>query len=136
MNPEKIQQKLLQLAAKHDETGDDLDGLKDAEIIESYAIQYIVDYCRERKYEVEGFPFQKEKEVPEEYHEYYFTQDRDLVYINKLSLQKRDVLELNWFFNYHFFDMISDNPDDFLKDVELFLEIMDHVDFEYNDDEY
>lgn len=136
MSLQEIKKRLLQLSSEHDETSNDLDGLKDAEFIESIAIQLIVDFCREQQYEVEGFPFQKEKEVPEENHEYYFSEERDSLYINKLSLEKRDVLELNWFYNYHFFDMISDTPDGFVKDVELFLDCMGHIDFEYNEDEF
>jgi hypothetical protein len=60
MSLKEIKKKLLQLSTEHDETRDDLDGLKDAEFIESIAIQLIVDFCREHHYEVEGYPFHME----------------------------------------------------------------------------
>lgn len=76
---------------------DTFDDIKDVELLESFITENIFNYCKEKRYEISGFPFvQLEKIENQElgYDEDFMTYDRMDLYIHRLALEKEDVFEL------------------------------------------
>jgi hypothetical protein len=82
----------------------DLDGDKYAELYESDVRSLIFSYCESKKYEVEGYPFQKRilGETDNFYDEDYFCYERNLKYLDYLAATHNDVLELMYFYSKTF----------------------------------
>ena len=82
----------------------DLDGDKYAEIYESEVRSLIISYCESKRYEVEGYPFQKRilGETDNFYDEDYFCYERNLKYLDYLAATHDDVLELMYFYSKTF----------------------------------
>ena len=82
----------------------DLDGDKYAEIYESEVRSLIISYCENKRYEVEGYPFQKRilGETDNFYDEDYFCYERNLKYLDYLASTHDDVLELMYFYSKTF----------------------------------
>lgn len=82
----------------------DLDGDKYAELYESDVRSLIISYCERKKYEVEGYPFQKRilGETDNMYDEDYFCYERNLKYLDYLASTHEDVLELMYFYSKTF----------------------------------
>jgi hypothetical protein len=78
----------------------DIEDFTTAEIYESAVQNLIVTYCESKKYEVEGFPFQKRilAETDDYYDVDYFDYWRYLKYIDVLATTKDDVLDLLHFY--------------------------------------
>lgn len=94
MNNIKI--KIIQLAQNHhatDEKG--IDELKDSELLEIDAENLIIAYCEEKKYLIKGFPTEKKK-IKDQLDEDYFCRERYQYYLDCLTIEKKDVVELMW----------------------------------------
>lgn len=125
---EILKQKLSALASKHQTTGDEWDGIFDAEILESDAQDLIIKYCEDNNYQVEGFPHEKMKllglgEIDED----YFNMQRYQLYIDTLTLQKEDVSELTWHYVSSFWPDQYESKEDFLDFVKV------HIKTGYNE---
>lgn len=125
MNIEELKNAITELAKEHQLTDEDYL----AEMIEEEAEDLIVAYCEHQGYLINGFPTEKRKLPEEELEEDYFCRERFQLYLDKLAIEKEDVLEICWHYNNAFWP-------DFLNTKEKFLDLMKeqiengHDDFE------
>lgn len=82
----------------------DIEDFTSAEIYESAVQSLIIDYCEDKEYMVEGFPFQKRilGETDDYYDEDYFCYWRYVKYLDVLATTKEDVFELLYFYSCTF----------------------------------
>jgi hypothetical protein len=123
MTIEEIKQQITALAKKHQAVDSDMsaiDDIKDAELIEQEAIDIIVSYCEDNGYLINGFPTEKRKLLEEEGEdeEDYFCQERFLLYLDTLALEKKDVADIWWFFNQSFWPDLEETKAEFLERIE------------------
>ncbi|TXI67641.1 MAG: hypothetical protein E6Q45_07320 [Flavobacterium sp.] len=119
MNNIKI--KIIQLAQNHhatDEKG--IDELKDSELLEIDAENLIIAYCEEKKYLIKGFPTEKKK-IKDQLDEDYFCRERYQYYLDCLTIEKKDVVELMWCYVSNFW------PDSFDSKQEYILTIQEQL---------
>jgi len=93
---EEIKLRINILAQKHksnDKYG--IDEFKDVELLELEAENLIIAYCEEKKYLIERFPTEK-KEIKDELDEDYFCSERYNYYLDRLTVEKKDVADLMW----------------------------------------
>ncbi len=91
---------------------------KDAELIEIEAEDLIVSYCEYQGYMINGFPTEKWRVFDEELYDNYFTRERYRLYLDSLSLDKNDVVELWWFYNKSFWPDWVDSKEVFIKEIK------------------
>lgn len=114
---EDLQNKLLDLSAKHKEADD-----KDAEIIELEAEELIVQYCEAKGYLINGFPTEK-KQLPEEVlEEDYFCRERYQLYLDTLTTQKEDVAMLMWTYVSSLWTGQFESKEEYLQSIRNNLE--------------
>ncbi|MBM3455258.1 MAG: hypothetical protein FJX80_08935 [Bacteroidetes bacterium] len=56
MNFEEVLSAISNLAAEHSKSGDQVEDLKDTDWLENDAFNLIIDYCKEKNYQINGFP--------------------------------------------------------------------------------
>ena len=103
----------------------DIENFTTAEIYESAVRSIIIDYCEEKGYEVEGFPFQKRilGETDDYYDEDYFCFWRYVKYLDVLATTKEDVLELLYFYSCTFWKDLEITKDDYRKDLLEYIRV-------------
>ena len=110
---EKIKSQILELHKEWDsilDDGDDMDGFKDADCIESEVQDLILNYCEEKGYTISGLTVEK---LIEQVEDDIFDDDEYTKFIDQLALTQDDVAELLWFYHHTFW------PDNGLwEDVE------------------
>lgn len=107
---DNVKARIDQLYTKWKSTGDDYDGLQDAECIESEVQDLILNYCEENGYNINGLTVEKLKARIEDD---IFDDDEYTQFIDRLALKYNDVAELLWFYHHTFW------PDNGLwEDVE------------------
>jgi len=125
MNISEIKSKITELANKHHALEMSLiDEIQAAEFIEAQAIQLIFTYCEENGYEIDGFPTEKRKfiKINEIEEDEYFTLERYELYLDRLTLEKDDVLELNWFYLNNFWPDFYETKEGLLEQIREQLE--------------
>jgi len=110
MNFEEVLSALSNLAAEYSKSGDQVEDLKDTNWLENDAFNLIIDYCKEKNYQINGFPDSIDNDDRNEISEEHW-----MLYIDKLTLTNSDVAELHWHWVSSFW------PDQF-KDKEEFLD--------------
>jgi hypothetical protein len=110
MNFEEVLSAISNLAAQHSKSGDQVEDLKDTDWLENDAFNLIIDYCKEKNYQVNGFPDSITNDDSTEISEEHW-----MLYVDKLTLTNSDVAELHWHWVSSFW------PDQF-KDKEEFVE--------------
>jgi len=100
MEIEKIKIQIQSIYLKWNSLSQSMDDDTYAELYESDVRNLIIDYCENKGYEVEGYPFQKRilGQTDNEYDEDYFCYERNLKYLDVLAATKEDVLELMYFY--------------------------------------
>ena len=103
----------------------DIENFTTAEIYESAVRSIIIDYCEEKGYEVEGFPFQKRilGETDDYYDEDYFCFWRYVKYLDVLATTKEDVLELLYFYSCTFWKDLEITKDEYRKDLLEYIRV-------------
>ena len=102
---EKIKTQILELHKAWDaisDDGDDMDGFKDAEIIESDVQDLIINYSKHKHYDLNGLTVEKLEAFYEEDEDELFPYESWLEVIEQLALNHDDVAELLRFY-YHTF---------------------------------
>jgi hypothetical protein len=121
MTKEDILTQIIQLAKLH-QLAEDLD---DAALIELDVEHLIADYCVEKRYAVNGFPFKlTENNIDiEEYYELYDSSVSEAYqqYINYLGLEQEDVAELMWGYTNSFWPKQFDSKTDYLESTKALL---------------
>lgn len=104
MEIDKIKVEILEIYPKWNTLGASLDDDKYAEIYEGCVRDLIISYCEIKRYEVQGYPFQKRilGETDEYYDEDYFCYERNLKYLDILASTHDDVFELMYFYSKTF----------------------------------
>ena len=100
---EHIKNQILKLHKAWDAIPDDddsLDGLKDAESIESDVQNLILDYCRKKQYHVDDLTIEKLNTLNEA--DDLFPYERNEKFLEQLTLKHDDVAELMWFYHHTF----------------------------------
>ena len=120
-----LKKQILNLAIEHDRTSDDLDGLNDAELIEETAEDLIISYCRNNKYLINGFPDEKLISIPEEEKDDYFCRERYRLYLDLLTIQKKDVAEIMYYYHTSFYGNYYESILDFIQFIEEAIKIYD-----------
>lgn len=118
---EEIKLRINILAQKHksnDEYG--IDEFKDSELLEIDAENLIIAYCEEKKYLIKGFPTEKKK-IKDQLDEDYFCRERYQYYLDCLTIEKKDVVELMWCYVSNFW------PDSFDSKQEYILTIQEQL---------
>jgi hypothetical protein len=111
----QIKNQILELHKEWDTIPDDdesLDGIKDAECIESEVQDFILDFFEERKYTIDGLTIEKLKALYEEDEDELFPYENWLQLLDQLALTHDDVAQLLWFYHHTFW------PEDIWGDVE------------------
>ncbi len=130
MSIEEIINRIDELAQEHIEAID----LNDAELIELEAEDLICDYCRENRYEVNGFPFKlTESNIElEEYYESIGTSINEVneQYIDYLATEKEDVAELMWHYTKSFWPDQFESKTEYIKQLKDLLESGTKYEFE------
>jgi hypothetical protein len=101
----QIKNQILELHKAWDAISDDddsLDGLKDAECIESDVQHLIINYCKHKHYDVNGLTIEKPEAIAEKNDDDLFPYERNRQYLEQLALTHDDVAQLLWFY-YHTF---------------------------------
>jgi len=109
---------LTDLAKKHKATGDNIDDYVFFELIESEAEELIIDYCEDKGFLVNGFPTEKRQLPEEELDEDYFCRERYLLYLDTLTTQHEDVVELMWFYVNSFWENQFDSKEEYLQSIK------------------
>ena len=117
MNSNEVQSKIIALAKKHQELDEDVVGFEIIFLYEKDALLLIVEYCENQGYLIDGFPTEKRVSIPEEEHEDYFTIERYQYYLDKLSLVKEDVAELNYVYQNSFWPDYYESKESFMDTV-------------------
>jgi hypothetical protein len=121
MTKEDILTQIIQLASQH-QLAEDLD---DAALIELDVEHLITDYCVEKRYTVNGFPFKlTENNIDiEEYYELYDSSVSEAYqqYINYLALEQEDVAELMWGYTNSLWPKQFDSKTDYLESTKALL---------------
>jgi hypothetical protein len=106
MELNEIKAEIVKIYLKWKELSDSFDDDKYAEIYESAVRSLIIDYCESKRYEVEGYPFQKRilGETDNYYDEDYFCYERDLKYLDVLAENQEGVLDLMYFYSKTFWE--------------------------------
>jgi hypothetical protein len=104
MDKEKIKVLILTIYQKWNNLTHSMDDDTYAELYESDVRSLIIDYCENKGYEVEGYPFQKRflGKTDQYYDDDYFCYERNLKYLDILGATKEDVLELMYFYSKTF----------------------------------
>ena len=116
MNNIKI--KIIQLAQNHhatDEKG--IDELKDSELLEIDAENLIIAYCEEKKYLIKGFPTEKKK-IKDQLDEDYFCRERYQYYLDCLTIEKKDVVELMWCYVSSFWPDYFESKEEYILTID------------------
>jgi hypothetical protein len=109
----EIKSKINELHQSWLEVGESLHDFKNAEYYEGFIIDLLLNYCKENKYEVEGFPFRHEllAKTDENIDSDYFSERYDL-YLYRLANEKDDVFELlHYYWNLFWPDSIENTED-------------------------
>jgi hypothetical protein len=118
----EIKRRIDQLASKRDEASDE----DDAEFMELDVQCIIRDYCVEKRYEINGFPFKlTDKNIDiEEHYELYDSSVFEAYkqYIDCLALEKEDVAELMWHYTKSFWPDEFDAMSSYLENVKGLLD--------------
>jgi hypothetical protein len=103
----------------------DDDDINIAEIIESGVLNMISNYCESQGYEVEGFPFEKRilGETDPNYDEDYFCYWRYIKYVDVLSAQYDDVLDLCLYYSHVFWPHIEYTPESYRKQINEYIRV-------------
>jgi hypothetical protein len=106
MELNEIKAEIVKIYLKWKQLSDSFDDDKYAEIYESAVRSLIIDYCESKRYEVEGYPFQKRilGETDNYYDEDYFCYERDLKYLDILAENQEGVLDLMYFYSNTFWE--------------------------------
>jgi hypothetical protein len=115
---EEIKLRINILAQKHksnDEYG--IDEFEDSELLELEAENLIIAYCEEKIYLIEGFPTKKKK-IKDELDEDYFCSERYNYYLDRLTVEKKDVADLMWCY-------VSSFWPDYFESKEVYLLAID-----------
>jgi very-short-patch-repair endonuclease len=121
MTKEDILTQIIRLANLH-QLAEDLD---DAALIELDVEHLIADYCVEKRYAVNGFPFKlTENNIDiEEHYKLYDSSVSEAYkqYINYLALEQEDVAELMWGYTNSFWPKQFDSKTDYLESTKALL---------------
>lgn len=115
---EEIKLRINILAQKHksnDEYG--IDEFEDSELLELEAENLIIAYCEEKIYLIQGFPTEKKK-IKDELDEDYFCSERYNYYLDRLTVEKKDVADLMWCY-------VSSFWPDYFESKEVYLLAID-----------
>jgi len=101
---------------------------KAAEILESDARHWIIQYCEGQSYLMNGLPTEMKRPygnneiIDEEYIEDYFCDDRYDHYLNRLTLKKTNVAELTWHYTISFWPVYFQSKDVLLDVIKIGVE--------------
>lgn len=109
---------IISLSKEHQKSDDDIDGFKDAELIEYNAEQLIVAYAEKNGYLINGFPTEKKQLPEEELEEDYFCRERYQFYLDTLATQKDDVAELMWCYVSSFWVDQYESKEEYLQSLQ------------------
>ena len=118
MNQDEIKDQLIALSETFKSTGDDIDDLKDTDLIEMEAEQLIIDYCVHNNYLVNGFPTEKKNLPQDQLEEDYFSRERFQYYLDILALQKEDVADLMYSYVSNFWADQYDSKEEYLHNLK------------------
>ncbi len=114
----EITEKIKKLAAQHHAIAEtDLDEIKVAEFLETEAEDLIIAYCVNKNYLIHGFPTEK-KAIEEELDDDYFCRERYQLYLDYLTIQKKDVAELMWCYTSNFWPDYFESKEEYITTVE------------------
>jgi hypothetical protein len=129
MTTEEIKQKITALAQKHAASDENtLDDFTDAELLESDARHFIIQYCEHQGYLINGFPtemkrrYENDEISDEEYDEDYFCEERYDLYLDMLTMEKTDVAELTWHYTSSFWPEQFDSKEAYLEHIKSCVE--------------
>lgn len=108
---ECIKQQINQFHKEWDDTGDDYDGFKHAENIESKVINLIVDYCQKKGFKPEGLTWESE------YANDDFEEEILQRYIDTFTTTHDDVAELMWHYHNTFWPDFYENKQSFIQNI-------------------
>jgi Fe-S cluster assembly scaffold protein SufB len=115
---DNIKTTIISLSKEHQMSDDDIDGFKDAELIEHKAEQLIVAYAEKNGYLINGFPTEKKQLPEEELEEDYFCRERYQLYLDTLATQKDDVAELMWCYVSSFWVDQYESKEEYLQSLQ------------------
>ena len=114
----KIKSDITLMAVMHKATGNDLDGLKDSDIIEIEAEQLLIAYSEQKGYLVNGFPTEKKQMPEEELEEDYFCRERYQLYLDTIATIYDDMAELMWCYVSNFWPDQYESKQEYLKSLK------------------
>lgn len=127
---ENIKARISELARRHQETNDDLDGMKESELLEAMAEDLIIEYCGANGYTVNGFPTNKKSIRQIEDEGDNFSRERYRFYLDSLSCSNEDVAELTWHYTSSFWPDSYQTKTEYLESTKENLESGVLYDFE------
>ena len=139
MNFDKVKSELKKISTEISSIEEkELDDIKDVELQESFMRELLFNYCISQKYEIDGFPFVHLKRIGNcepGYDDDYLTWERMEYYIDKLALEKEDVLELRAITLENYYPELSQK--ELKKEIEVFIELaeQDNISFDLTHEE-
>lgn len=126
MEIEQIKAEIVKIFEHWKNTSNSIAGDKDAELEESFVRDLILNYCENKGYEVDGYPFQKRilGETDNTYDEDYFCYERNIKYLDVLATIHEDVLEILYFYGKTFWPDQLESKEAYKK--QLLLDILDN----------
>jgi hypothetical protein len=115
----EIKEEILKIYQKSKKLGDSYDDEKYFELYENDVRSLIISYCESKRYEVEGYPFQKRilGETDDFYDEDYFCFWRNVKYLDVLATTKDDVLDLLYFYTITFWSDYEGSKEEYKSDL-------------------
>lgn len=100
---QQVKDEIVDLSAKfHLINENDLDSLKEVELIEMEIFELIIDFAFEQNI------IKEKKDI-----------ELNQLFINQLSIENRDIFNLNWFYTNLFYPDFYENKDEFLEMIKL-----------------
>lgn len=107
MDPKDLKQAITVISEIHTRYRNVVADSKGADFLEKKAFNFIIDYCSERKYKVDGFP--TDSTLYDE-----LTYNHWMLYVDKLTLAHDDVAQLHWHWVISFWPKEYESFDVFL----------------------
>jgi len=120
MNLSSVKNEIHLLAERHHALVEvSLDDFKEAELLEIEAESLIISYCEKMGYQINGFPIDKRIMYAEhELDEDYFCRERFQLYLDMLTLEKKDIEELTWCYVSVFWPEQFSDKQEFLMTIK------------------
>ena len=111
----EIKESISELANQHQESGSDVEDIKDTDWLEGEAFDLISDYCEKMNYEVNGFPKDRIQALEDDEE---FSGEYWMLYVDTLTLSHSDVADLHWHWVHSFWPDQYNNRQEFLVTIK------------------